>query len=75
MFATAMPIYLDYNATAPLRPAAIEAMTAALGVPSNPSSVHKFGREARLQVETARQKIAHFIGGRSDELTFTSGGT
>jgi cysteine desulfurase len=75
MFATAMPIYLDYNATAPLRPAAIEAMTAALGVPFNPSSVHKFGREARLQVETARQKIAHLIGGRSDELTFTSGGT
>ena len=72
---TATPIYLDYNATSPLRPAAKEAMIAALGAPSNPSSVHKFGREARLQVETARQKIARLIGGRSDEVTFTSGGT
>ena len=72
---TATPIYLDYNATSPLRPAAKEAMIAALGAPSNPSSVHKFGREARLQVETARQKIVRLIGGRSDEVTFTSGGT
>ena len=68
-------IYLDYNATTPLRPEAIDAISAALGTPSNPSSVHQFGRSARLQVEKARQKVASLIGSYSEELTFTSGGT
>ena len=52
------PIYLDNNATTPLRAAAITAMQNAMGPPANPSSVHGFGRNARLIVETARSAVA-----------------
>ena len=70
-----MPIYLDNNATAPLRPAAIVAMRDAMGPPINPSSVHGFGRNARLIVESARESIAILAGCYPSDVVFTSGGT
>jgi len=69
------PVYLDYNATAPIRPAVISAMAEALAVPGNPSSVHSFGRAARAQVEGARERVAELVGARPDQIVFTSGGT
>jgi cysteine desulfurase len=69
------PVYLDYNATAPLRPAAAEAMARALGLTGNPSSVHGFGRQARAAVETAREQVAALAGAKPAQLVFTSGGT
>jgi len=71
----ARPVYLDYNATAPLRPEAAEAMIAALREPSNPSSVHQFGRAARAQMEIARKTIADAVQVQPSAVTFTSGGT
>jgi cysteine desulfurase len=68
-------IYLDYNATAPLRPEAREAMVAAFDAYGNPSSVHAEGREARALVEAARAKVAALAGARPEEVIFTSGGT
>lgn len=67
--------YADYNATAPLRPEAKAAMTAALGLTGNPSSVHAEGRKARALVEGARETIAAAIGACRDDIAFTSGGT
>ena len=69
------PVYLDYNATAPLRPAAVEAMARAQGLTGNPSSVHSFGRQARAVVETAREQVAALAGAKPAQLVFTSGGT
>jgi cysteine desulfurase len=68
-------IYLDWNATTPLRREAREAMTAALEFFGNPSSVHWEGRRARKLVEDARTTIAGAIGARPRDVTFTSGGT
>ena len=68
-------LYLDNNATAPLRPEAVTAMQQAMGPPSNPSSVHGFGRSARLIVEGAREEIAILVGSRAADIVFTSGGT
>ena len=68
-------IYADYNATAPLRPEAREAMLAALDVGANPSSVHGPGRVARRVLETARSQVANAIGARGQDIVFTSGGT
>ncbi|MCE2517425.1 MAG: cysteine desulfurase [Alphaproteobacteria bacterium] len=70
-----MNIYFDYNATAPLRPEARDAMVAALGPPANPSSVHGFGQDARFKVETARRQVAALCGAMPEEVIFTSGGT
>ena len=67
--------YLDYNATAPLRAAALEACLQALGVFGNPSSVHREGREARRLIENARASVGCLLGQGSDRITFTSGGT
>ena len=53
--------YLDYNATAPLRPEAYEAVCAAMDGIGNASSVHKEGRDARALVETARQSVASLV--------------
>src|SRR5713101_9338947 len=65
--------YLDWNATAPLRP---EAATAeALGHCGNPSSVHRFGREARRALEAARAQVAALVGAAPAEVVLTSGGT
>lgn len=72
---SAPPLYLDNNATAPLRAAAIAAMQDAMGPPANPSSVHGFGRAARLRVEDARQAVAGLAGCSASEVVFTSGGT
>ena len=68
-------IYLDHNATSPLRPEAKEAMMAAMGPALNPSSIHDAGRKARMMVEGARQQIATALGARHADLTFTSGAT
>ena len=68
-------IYADYNATAPLRPEARDAMLAALDIGANPSSVHGPGRAARKLLETARAQIAAAIGARAQDVIFTSGGT
>ncbi|MEL0062010.1 MAG: cysteine desulfurase family protein [Candidatus Puniceispirillum sp.] len=68
-------LYMDNNATTPLRPAAATAMQDAMGPPANPSSVHGFGRSARLIVETARESVAALAGCRPADVVFTSGGT
>lgn len=68
-------IYLDWNATAPLRPEARAAMAAAMDVAGNPSSVHAEGRAARALVERARAEIAQALGCKSQEVVFTSGAT
>jgi cysteine desulfurase len=67
--------YLDYNATAPLRPEVREAMLAALDTHGNPSSVHAEGREARALVESARAKVARLAGAKPENVIFTSGGS
>jgi cysteine desulfurase len=67
--------YLDWNATAPLRPEARAAAVAALDEPGNPSSVHHEGRAARRLVELARQQVAALVGGESRDVVFTSGAT
>jgi cysteine desulfurase len=67
--------YLDWNATAPLRPEAREACIAALDVVGNPSSPHAHGRRARAIVEDAREQVAALVGTRPAEVVFTSGGT
>ncbi len=70
-----MSVYLDYNATAPVRPEAAEAMTRALAVAGNPSSVHAAGRAARSTVEAARAEVAELVGVKVGSVTFLSGGT
>ena len=67
--------YLDYNATAPLRPEAMSAMGAAMEVFGNPSSVHDEGRRARGLVEFAREAVAALVGAEASEVVFTSGAT
>ena len=68
-------VYLDWNATAPLRPEARAAMLAALDVVGNPSSVHAEGRAARGIVERARAQVAELVGCNTAEVVFTSGAT
>ena len=68
-------VYLDYNATAPLRPQARDAMLRAWDVGGNPSSVHATGRAARAVVEQARNDVAALVGGPASTIVFTSGGT
>ncbi len=68
-------LYLDYNASAPLRPAAREAVVAALDEVGNPSSIHAEGRAARKRIEAARAQIAALAGGDQKLVTFTCGGT
>jgi cysteine desulfurase len=68
-------VYLDHNATSPLRPEARAAVLAALDACGNPSSVHACGRRARDVVETARGGVAALVGGSTERLVFTSGGT
>jgi len=67
--------YLDHNATSPLRPEVREAVESALSLQGNPSSVHAEGRAARAAVEQARAKVAALVGGRPEDVIFTSGGT
>ena len=67
--------YLDWNATAPLRPEAAAAITTALGHCGNPSSVHRWGRAARATVERARAEVAALVGAPAEAVVFVSGGT
>ena len=68
-------VYLDWNATAPLRPEARVVMTAALDLAGNPSSIHAEGRAARQLIERAREQVAALVGAEPKLVTFTSGGT
>jgi len=69
-------VYLDHNATSPLRPEAREAMLQALDSRgANASSLHQEGREARSQIENARSEVARLAGSRPSEVVFTSGGS
>lgn len=68
-------IYLDYNATAPIRPEARDAVLRAFDLAGNPSSVHASGRAARDVVETARKQVADLVGVVPGSVTFVSGGT
>jgi cysteine desulfurase len=68
-------IYLDWNATAPLRPQARAAAAEALGVCGNPSSVHAEGRAVRRRIEEARESVAMLVGAEPRNVVFTSGGT
>ncbi len=68
-------IYLDHNATTPLRPEAREAMIAAMDVCGNPSSVHAEGRAAKSLIERARAQIASAFGADGADIVFTSGST
>ena len=72
---SAPAVYLDYNATAPVRPEAAAAVADALLLTGNPSSVHRFGRAARKRVEDAREAVAALIGAAPADIVFTSGGT
>jgi cysteine desulfurase len=68
-------VYLDWNATTPLRPEARAAMAAAWDIKGNPSSVHAEGRQARRLVEEARAAVADAVGANMQNVVFTSGGT
>jgi cysteine desulfurase len=68
-------LYLDWNATAPLRPEAKAAMVAAMEVVGNPSSVHAEGRAAKSLMERSRAKIAAALGAEGADIVFTSGAT
>ena len=67
--------YLDYNATAPIRPEVRDAVLHALDVGGNPSSVHAAGRAARAIIEDAREAVAGLAGVRPSQVVFTSGGS
>jgi cysteine desulfurase len=67
--------YLDWNATAPLRDEARAALSEAVALAGNPSSVHAEGRAARRVVEQAREEVAALVGAEAANVFFTSGGT
>lgn len=70
------PIYLDHAATTPVRPEVLEAMLPFFGPRfGNPSSIHRWGREARTSLDEARERVAKCLGANPDEICFTSGGT
>jgi len=68
-------VYLDYNATAPIRPEVITGMSKAMQHAHNASSVHSFGREGRKLVEAARDQIAALTGCPAAQIIFNSGAT
>lgn len=71
-----MTFYLDYNATTPLAPEAARAMRPFFEDDfGNPSSMHSFGRAARMAVDRAREQLAALLGAQPKEILFTSGGT
>ena len=70
------PIYLDHAATTPVLPEVLEAMLPFFGPRfGNPSSTHRWGREARTALDEARERVARCLGANPDEVCFTSGGT
>ena len=73
---SADPIYLDHAATTPVRDEVFEVMKPFFGPRfGNPSSTHRWGREARAALDEARERVARCLGARIDEVCFTSGGT
>ena len=69
-------IYLDYNATTPLAPPALEAMRPFLEqFHGNPSSTHQAGRDARAAVDDARDQLAALLKAKPSDVIFTGGGT
>ena len=68
-------VYLDHNASAPLRPEAAAAMVDTLALVGNPSSVHAEGRALRGVIDSARADVAALVGCRPGEIVFTSGAT
>lgn len=68
-------VYLDHNATTPIRAEARRAVEAAFACAGNPSSTHRFGRAGRRAVEDAREQLARLVGVQPDAVVFTSGGT
>ena len=69
-------VYLDHNASTPVHPEVLAEMLPFFSEQyGNPSSVHGFGREARAGVDTARERVARFLGVAPEEVVFTSGGT
>ncbi len=68
-------VYLDHNATTPLRPEARAAMLDAMDTVGNPSSVHAEGRSAKMLVERARAQVADLVGCKSQQVIFTSSAT
>jgi len=69
------PIYLDHNATTPIRPEALEAVTRVVAMLGNPSSVHQFGRDVRRHIEDAREALAALVHAEPADVIFTSCGT
>ena len=69
------PCYLDYNASAPVKPAVAAAVAGAHGLAGNASSVHRFGRLARRAIDDARERVAALVGAAPDQVIFASGGT
>ena len=70
------PIYLDHAATTPVRPEVLDAMLPFFGPRfGNPSSMHRWGRDARTALDEARERVARCLGANADEICFTSGGT
>jgi cysteine desulfurase len=67
--------YLDWNANAPMRREAIDAVAEALSWCGNPSSVHRYGRRARHAINTAREAVAALVHATPEGVVFTSGGT
>jgi cysteine desulfurase len=70
-----LSVYLDYNATAKVRPEAAAAVARALEIGGNPSSVHAAGRAARAIVEGARAEVGRLVGAKAESVVFVSGGT
>ena len=68
-------VYLDHAATTPIRPEAIEALTAALAVVGNPSSIHSAGQQAKRLLEESRERVAATLGADGIEVVFTGSGT
>ena len=70
------PVYLDHAATTPVREEVFEAMKPFYGPRfGNPSSTHRWGRDARAALDEARERVGRCLGARPDEICFTSGGT
>jgi cysteine desulfurase len=76
MTAATDPVYLDHAATTPVREEVFDAMKPFYGPRfGNPSSTHRWGREARAALDEARERVGRCLGARPDEICFTSGGT
>jgi len=75
LFSMKRRVYFDHNATTPVAPEVWQAMGEAVSNFGNPSSIHTFGREAKVTLEAAREKVAAFIGAKPSEIIFTASGT